>query len=323
MNTKFARPILITGFALMAFACDNGRERREGNSGSNAVQCNPGCPTGQHCVAGTNGAPNECIADSTTGGTGGGIGGGGIGGGGTGGGGTGGGTSGGTGQIGAACTDAARDCATPYCATAEGQTTGFCTTDCTGTGQGSCPSGYACTPAGSISVCAPSSGPGPGPGPGPGSELTCSGIIDCLNQCAQGDNACGQACYDNGNTEAKAQFDALLSCVQQTQCSFQDNTCQQQCATQIDSCLGGTSGGGGNPPPPPPPPTGSLTCTQLNDCVGQCQDQACADMCVQQSDQQSVDLLLAVYNCIDQTGCQAEACNEACGSQINACVADQ
>lgn len=73
---------------------------------------------------------------------------------------------------------------------------------------------------------------------------TCMEINQCMGDCA--DATCQQACYDAGTTEGKAQFDTLMTCVQNncaTECGETGtnescNACAgEKCGDEMDACF--------------------------------------------------------------------------------------
>ena len=90
---------------------------------------------------------------------------------------------------------------------------------------------------------------------------------------------------------------------------------------------GGTTGGGGSTGGTGGDPQG-LSCSGVLQCLGGCQDQACATQCIGSGSPAAQQLVGAVASCL-QTACPAqdEACVEAaltgaCAAQFNACASD-
>jgi len=76
----------------------------------------------------------------------------------------------------------------------------------------------------------------------PAGSLSCSEVFDCMDLCAQMDQACLQGCYSDGTSEAQAQYQAIASCVIE-QCGEQPteecfNAAQQgTCAAVFADCF--------------------------------------------------------------------------------------
>ena len=80
-------------------------------------------------------------------------------------------------------------------------------------------------------------------------NLSCSGIVQCIQACGQTDEACAQACANNASADGGAKFNALIGCLQ-TACPQADQTCIQgafsgACAAEVQAC--GLALGGGKP----------------------------------------------------------------------------
>ncbi len=97
---------------------------------------------------------------------------------------------------------------------------------------------------------------GGGPGVGePSTELTCSGIIDCLGACAETDTACSDACVDAGSESGVEAAYGVAVCITESTC--EDDDCLiAECEAELQACADDswTPPPTGNEPPPEPPP---------------------------------------------------------------------
>ena len=72
--------------------------------------------------------------------------------------------------------------------------------------------------------------------PIPPSGKTCSEAVECTKGCADGDDACVDACVAEGSESAKQKYEALAICLQGSVCNGDLQCLQQQCKYQIDAC---------------------------------------------------------------------------------------
>lgn len=277
--------------ATLIFACSGEDDRRSSlqqQRQQTTAQCNPACPTGLVCRAGVNGAPNDCVAATNNNG-------------GNNNNNSNGGNNNGTTKagFGGQCTGS-ESCQSGVCVDPP-NAAGWCSMQCTGQGQGNCPSGYACAEASAnVFVCLPAQNNGGGGG-GTGRTLG--------EACARGEECASGLCLGDGAGSGYCTQDC-----QQAQCP-NGYTCSQ--VEQYQVCTKSTGGGGGG--------GGTLTCSQLWDCVANCNqgDTACEQSCIDRATQSGYDKLVAVAGCFDRSGCTDQAsCQQACGTEIQACIDD-
>ncbi len=68
-------------------------------------------------------------------------------------------------------------------------------------------------------------------------ELSCSGLFQCYDKCAQNDNACLDTCWSQGSPAGQQAENAIWSCAQQANC--QDWQCvEQACGGELQACFG-------------------------------------------------------------------------------------
>jgi hypothetical protein len=92
---------------------------------------------------------------------------------------------------------------------------------------------------------------GPSAANGGGSQgITCKEILACAADCADGDQACEDACIAQGSPGGKGAIDAISACFDKNGCT--DVACvQSKCSSEIQACLQQTN----------PPPSGSTAST--------------------------------------------------------------
>ena len=100
---------------------------------------------------------------------------------------------------------------------------------------GTCGPGFGC----SAGACVPRGG---------GGDLSCRGLLDCLQSC-NGGEACSQRCYESGTPEAQDQFRGIVECIELNCADATDDEqmarCQQEaCGGLIEECWRGGNAGG-------------------------------------------------------------------------------
>ncbi len=105
---------------------------------------------------------------------------------------------------------------------------------------------------------------------GGGGDSGCNDILACWGNCTETDDACYDACVQNGTPQGQADLNALLQCDQTNQCNADQNCLGTSCSSQLAACEGG-----------PVDTSGS--------CVGNCGGQSpdgcyCDDLCSQYGD---------------------------------------
>jgi hypothetical protein len=155
-------------------------------------------------------------------------------------------------------------------------------------------------------------GPGPGPTVPANGTATCVQIVDCIQTCTTGDNACLSACITRGTAPAQTAFNTLLTCAR----SCSDSTCvANQCAVQVQACTSPDGSGG------PGPTVGTSTCSQIIDCLDTCADgdRVCTNACRAQGTAAAQTTFNSLLACA-QT-CSDDACVESqCAQQLDACL---
>jgi hypothetical protein len=160
-------------------------------------------------------------------------------------------------------------------------------------------------------------------GGGTTGDLTCGEMIECMNNCPEGDEACPQGCFDNSTAAAQGQYQAVITCLDAAgyfDCA--DEACMTdimngECAAQTNTCFGG----GGT--------TGDLACSEMLECMNNCPeaDLTCPQGCYDNSTAAAQGEYQAMLTCIDGAGyfdCADEACMEAimegeCAAPVNSC----
>ena len=98
--------------------------------------------------------------------------------------------------------------------------------------------------------------------------------------------------------------------------------------TAVPGVIGGTGGGGAGPVDPDDKPipvvqVDELSCIQLFDCLSPCGDEACADPCIEQANDTSLNTFLGLTACAEAQACVDSACLEdECSLYLQACTDD-
>jgi len=123
-------------------------------------------------------------------------------------------------------------------------------------------------------------------------NVSCNAYYDCLMDCSPDDELCNAMCKGT-HSEGQPGIDAIIEC-KSTKCkvpcnagtcsiSINDPCMNTNCCPQIEACFSNTN------------------CTGLMDCLRNCTDQTCADVCSQQNPDG-----VPAYE--DLTDCSAEHC---------------
>jgi len=156
----------------------------------------------------------------------------------------------------------------------------------------------------------------PAPAPG-GDTLSCNEVFACFNECAEGDRACTDRCFERGTPSGQQAVSSIGACIQANGC--QEQTCiDQNCQAEIAVCDADSGG-----PAAPSPAADGLTCNQIYGCFDQCRgDRACVDVCFEQGSALGQRAVQDISQCISVNGCQDEACARFnCADQIAFCDA--
>ena len=167
-----------------------------------------------------------------------------------------------------------------------------------------------------------------GAGGGEGDEISaaCESFFVCLeSSCAEDDLACAQGCADEVGGEEGAAIDALISCVNSSGCSIEDEAClEASCSAEAQAftlaCIGDDSGFGDNNGTVEP--GGSSVCDDFFFCADECFDLSCVQGCASSnlSGDASVSFNAAI-SCIQESGCSEddEDCLfNSCGGSLDA-----
>ena len=202
-----------------------------------------------------------------------------------------------------------------------------------------------------VQLTPPSSGasddPGQGSTPDSGGQpapsaqgVSCGELYACEDAC-NGNQTCGQACYDSGTETAKSQWTSLIMCGQAQCDGFVANAAeykmclQQFCPDQYGLCFSGGAGGGGSPGPGPGQGSGS-TCGEGYQCIQSCYGTSfteaafytCVDGCYDALSPQGYDLMTNLKGCIDVQCANVpgsinnyyQCVEDFCPSQHSACM---
>ena len=147
---------------------------------------------------------------------------------------------------------------------------------------------------------------------------TCEDAYNCIAACDPSNQGCQVDCYNAATAQGQSQMDAMFACFQDMCGTITDDTqfqqcVQSKCGSQVNTCLGIT--------------TGSATCKQMTWCLDACSatDQACAKACYNTGTAQAQQLYEAEATCIQDkcgtlTGTAEQDCAvKNCLTQIEAC----
>ncbi|MCA9545896.1 MAG: hypothetical protein KC613_15940, partial [Myxococcales bacterium] len=139
----------------------------------------------------------------------------------------------------------------------------------------------------------------------------CGEFVQCLGNCQ--DQACQQRCVSNVSAQGFDDYNAIIECGQTNMCfdaqGRADQACLEgSCGGQLEACFGAQ-----------PEPMGDATCQETLQCILGCQDEACANTCVEGSSPAGFEQFVPLYNCIFENMCQVPDC-AACIEQFDACL---
>ena len=178
--------------------------------------------------------------------------------------------------------------------------------------------------------------------------FTCSELYECEDSC-DGNQTCGQNCYDHGSDQAQSQWTTLIQCGQ-IYCdgnvvdAQEYRMClQQMCPSQYNTCFsetstgGGSGGGGGSSGSTGTGGYGTDTCGEGYGCIQSCYDTsfdensfyACVDVCYNNMSTEAIGLMgnlssCSNYECADVPGSIAnyyQCQQDFCALEYNACMA--
>lgn len=173
--------------------------------------------------------------------------------------------------------------------------------------------------------------------PPAGEQLTCDGLLQCLQAC-NGDVNCHQDCALRTPAEPRRRYDALVACSQANRCA--DFACvERECGAALQACANGPQANPQpdpqqpdpqqpdpqQPQPDPNAPGGQLSCLDLLDCGVRCNgDQACFEGCWGQATALGQQQYTAYADCAWENNCRDSACAEQmCGNEYAACTGRQ
>ena len=212
--------------------------------------------------------------------------------------------------------------ATPAGATPAGEMAGTVTPVAGETPAGDMPAGM--TPAGDMPAGMTPAGMTPGGEMSSGptqAQQDCLGIIECINECAEGDQMCLPNCSGASGPAGQSLFNAVVTCFQDSisngTCAQDDLACQNMtCQGELDACIG-------------PPPTGEASCGEIIDCLNACPegDMNCPRSCVETGTAEGQGLLFAIFECFEGTVANGQCAeddlmcqNMACQGDLLACI---
>ncbi|MEO1267000.1 MAG: hypothetical protein AAFX99_02815 [Myxococcota bacterium] len=168
-----------------------------------------------------------------------------------------------------------------------------------------------------------------------GINSDCLEIDECVDSCNGDELSCVEDCADQIGGEAGAAASALISCIESSGCSMEDDECLlSACSSEVSAyesiCLdgeGGSGGGDGGGGTGENNGTVSSVCDDFFVCTDQCFDLSCVNNCASSnlSGDASTSFNAAI-SCIENSGCGEEdedclfnACGGALDSFAEAC----
>jgi len=140
-------------------------------------------------------------------------------------------------------------------------------------------------------------------------DLTCNGMMGCLNACPDNDQNCVNGCFTNASVEAQSQYNAIGQCAQGNGClamtgMAQQNCLLEKCAAEWDGCFQGT-----------------LNCSGLLGCFQGCgaTDDLCMMDCLGKTKASSQAAYYAIGTCIQQQCCPTDP-NQCQGTAYQTCA---
>ncbi len=138
-------------------------------------------------------------------------------------------------------------------------------------------------------------------------ELSCVGILVCVEDCAETDRACLDACVEKGTDLAELQVRSLTGCIQKAQCPEGDADClTRSCGSRMEICEGIQRDTG---------------CKRLGQCISGCNNYAdCHEKCASSETPQTITAFEALLQCTVSRQCHSPLCRQLwCGEEIVAC----
>lgn len=147
-------------------------------------------------------------------------------------------------------------------------------------------------------------------------NLDCIGIFECLEQNQCQDQSCFNNCFNQATAQGQQSFSELQECFTNSGCDSTDQDCLlNSCSNEVNLCEGG-----GNPGPIP----SGLSCLEIFECLqtNQCQDQACAEQCVNQASAEGGQSFNQLQQCFANSGCNStdqDCLLNSCPNEVNEC----
>ncbi len=142
--------------------------------------------------------------------------------------------------------------------------------------------------------------------------LTCMGLIECVNECAQNDSDCLDACIAVASPSAVAASSNLSQCSTENQCV--DMTCVRlQCTPEYEACQGDGV-------------VTDLTCVDAAGCIAECDESSenCVSDCLDATGTEALAQLDSYLRCLSENQCEDSACAQVnCGDEIRACFGNE
>jgi hypothetical protein len=152
----------------------------------------------------------------------------------------------------------------------------------------------------------------------PSGMNSCSALNECLNLCPESDATCSNACLVDSTPGAYNEFFTLIYCGQDNGCNESNDAetysacLAANCGSESNICFEDTVG------------QGTLTCSEMYDCVDICADNdaLCTAGCVENVSPEGLIRARAFESCFGATGCSENdyACElQVCANEFRDC----
>ncbi len=133
----------------------------------------------------------------------------------------------------------------------------------------------------------------------------CMELNDCLSACAEGDEACSQACVDAASFLGGAELSAVSRCSSDHACNGEAGCMADHCGLEYAQCLASSAG--------------TSACGDVADCSSACapEDQGCADACLDKGTLRAQEVYIKTVLCL------SEACPDGDENCVSAAQQDQ
>ena len=172
-------------------------------------------------------------------------------------------------------------------------------------------------------------------------QLSCIGILQCMDICEAEDDLCVQACFDQGSPEGIIALNELIDCDIRQGCQANVDCLIASCSTEVTRCeqgsgvnMGGTEAGmeagntGGMTGGSQPLPEGPLSCSETFDCLELCDeaDNSCIQYCLDLATPSAIIAFSNLLACNETNMCSDSPNPDCiplnCSDELEACIDD-